>query len=83
MKTTHVNVSLAPRHTAILRRFRKSGRYQTNSDVVRAALQRLHETDWNPNAYPAGSLAHLYTQEINCEELQLNRVSSLKVDGDE
>lgn len=83
MKTISVNVSLAPSDTAILRRFRRSGRYQTNSEVVRAALQRLVETDWDPNAYPPGSVAHLYTPARNREELRLNQVSSLKVDADE
>ena len=83
MKTITVSVSLAPRDTAILRRFRRRGRYQTNSEVVRAALQRLEETDWDPDAYPPGSLVRLYTPARNREELQLNKVSSLKVDGDE
>ncbi len=83
MKSTTVSVSLAPRDTAILRRFRRSGRYQTNSEVLRAALHRLEETEWDPNTYPPGSLEHLYTPSRNRRELQLNKVSSLKVDGDE
>ena len=83
MKTITVRVSLAPRDTAILRRFRGSGRYQTNSEVVRAALLRLEETDWDPDAYPPGSLTCLYTPARNREELQLNKVSSLKMGGDE
>ena len=83
MKSTTVTVSLAPCYTAILRRFRQSGRYQTNSEVVRAALQRLEELEWNPNAYPPGSLTSLYTPGRNHEELELNKVSSLKVDHDE
>jgi len=83
MKTTSLNVSLPPRHTAIIRRFRKSGRYQSKSAVVRAALERLDEADWNPNAYPPGSLLYLYTQARNREESQLNKVSSLVVDHDD
>ncbi|MBI2950133.1 MAG: type II toxin-antitoxin system ParD family antitoxin [Verrucomicrobia bacterium] len=83
MKNTTVSVSLAPRYTAILRRLRRSGRYQTDSEVMRAALERLEETEWDPNAYPPGSLACLYTPARNREELQLNKVSSLKVERDE
>ena len=67
----------------ILRRFRRAGHYSSNSAVVRAALQRLAETDWDPNAYPPGSLQHLYTPARNREELELNKVSTLKVDHDE
>jgi hypothetical protein len=83
MKTMTLNVSLPPYYTAILRRFRKSGRYQSNGEVVRAALRHLAETEWEPNVYPPGSLTHLYTPAQNQEELILNKVSSLKVDDDD
>ena len=48
-----------------------------------AALQRLAETEWNPDAYPPGSLAHLYSPARNREERELNRVGSLRVEADE
>ena len=47
-----LNVSLTPCYRAIIRRFVKAGRYESDSEVVRAALQRLEETEWNPDAYP-------------------------------
>ena len=83
MKTMTLNVSLPPHHSEILRRFRKAGRFHTNREVVCAALQRLEETEWDPNAYPPGSLTHLYTPDRNREEVQLNKISSLRVDHDE
>ena len=83
MKTMTLSVLLPPRHTAIVRRLRKSGRFHSNREVVCAALQRLEETERNPDAYPPGSLTHLYTPARNREELELNRVSSLRVDHDE
>jgi Arc/MetJ-type ribon-helix-helix transcriptional regulator len=52
MKTMTLNVSLTPYYRAIIRRFLKAGRYESDSDVVRAALQRLEETEWDPDAYP-------------------------------
>jgi Arc/MetJ-type ribon-helix-helix transcriptional regulator len=83
MKTIVLNVSLPPHHSEIVRRFRKAGRFQSNREVVCAALQRLEEAEWDPDAYPPGSLTHLYTPARNAEELELNKVSSLQVDHDE
>ena len=37
------------------------------------------ETDLNPNAFPPGSLQHLYTDASNREEVELNKVSSLQL----
>jgi Arc/MetJ-type ribon-helix-helix transcriptional regulator len=78
-----LNVSLPPHHSEIVRRLRKAGRFHSNREVVCAALQRLEETEWDPDAYPPGSLTHLYTPARNREELALNKVSSLRVDHDE
>lgn len=83
MKTLTLTVALPPRHTAIVRRLRKSGRFQTNRELVCAALQRLEEVEWDPDAFPPGSLTHLYTAARNREELELNQVSSLRVEHDE
>ena len=46
-------------------------------------MQRLEETEWDPDAYPPGSLRHLYTPARNREERQLNKVSTLRVNHDE
>jgi len=83
VKTSTLNVSLTPRSTAIIRRLLKSGRYHSDSDVVRVALQRLAETEWDPDAYPAGALRHLYTSARNREERALNKACSLRVDHDD
>ncbi len=83
MKTVTLNVSLPTRYGTILRRLLKSGNYHSDSEVIGVALQRLAETEWNPNAYPAGSLSHLYTPARNREEAALNKVSSLLVDHDD
>jgi Arc/MetJ-type ribon-helix-helix transcriptional regulator len=83
MKTMTLKVSLPTRYGTILRRLLKAGHYQNDSEVVGAALLRLAETEWNPDAYPPGSLRHLYTPARNREELALNKVSSLRVDHDD
>ena len=83
MKTMTLNVSLPTRYGTILRRLLKGGNYQSDSEVISAALQRLAETEWNPDAYPPGSLRHLYTPARNREETAVNKVSSLRVDHDE
>ena len=78
MKTLILNVSLPARYSTILRRLLKSGHYQSDSEVIGAALQRLADTEWNPNAYPPGSVRHLYTPARNREERALNKVSTLR-----
>jgi putative addiction module CopG family antidote len=83
VKTLTLNISLTPHYNAIIRRFLKTGLYQSDSEVIRAALQRLAETEWNPNAYPPGSVRHLYSARRNREERALNKVSTLRVDHDE
>jgi Arc/MetJ-type ribon-helix-helix transcriptional regulator len=83
MKTMTLNVSLPTRYGTILRRLLKGGQYQNDSEVIGAALLRLAETEWNPDAYPKGSLKHLYTPARNREERTLNKVSSLRVDHDD
>ncbi len=49
----------------------ESGRYHNASEVVRAALSKLQETEGQ--TFPAGSLTHLYTQSENDDEGQLAR----------
>lgn len=83
MKTMTLNVSLPTRYGTILRRLLKSGQYHSDSEVIGAALQRMADIEWNPNAYPPGSIRHLYTPARNREERALNKVSSLRVDHDE
>ena len=83
MKTLTLNVSLPSRYGTMLRRLLRSGQYESDGDVIRAALQRLAETEWNPDAYPPGSLRHLYTSVRHREEKALNKVSSLRVDHDD
>jgi hypothetical protein len=83
MKTLTLNVSLPPRHTAIVRRLRQAGRFRNNRQLVCAALQRLEEVEWDPDPYPPGSLVHLYNPARNREEKALNRVCSLRVEADE
>ena len=82
MKTT-LSVSFPSRYAAKIRRLRKTGRYQSNGEVVRAALDQLEKSEWDPNAYPPGSLAHLYTPARNREELELNKVMHLRVDQED
>jgi len=83
MKTMTLSISLTPYYRSIIRRFLKAGRYESDNEVIRAALQRLEETEWDTDAYPPGSLRHLYTPASNREERQLNKVSTLRVDHDE
>ncbi|MBI3415604.1 MAG: hypothetical protein HY043_09850 [Verrucomicrobia bacterium] len=83
MKTSSLTISVSPAYAAIIRNFRKAGRYPTNAGVVHAALCRLQDTEWDPDAYPPGSLAHLYTPSRNREERMLNQVSTLMVNHDD
>ncbi|MSU61247.1 MAG: hypothetical protein EXS31_02440 [Pedosphaera sp.] len=83
MKTSSMTISVSPADAAIIRNFRQARRYPTNAGVVHAALRRLEDTEWDPDSYPPGSLAHLYTPSRNREELMLNKVSTLKVDHDD
>ena len=79
MKTSNLTISVSPSYAAIIRNFRKAGRYPTNAGVVHAALRRLQDVEWDPAPYPPGSLKHLYTPSRNREETLLNKVSTLMV----
>jgi antitoxin ParD1/3/4 len=61
-----MNVALTNHFEDFIQRLIHSGRYNNASEVVRAALRKLQETEGD--VYPAGSLKHLYTPEANREE---------------
>lgn len=68
---THMNVALTPHWEGFIRQLIESGRYNNASEVVRAALRKLQETEGE--IFPAGSLKHLYTKAGNDEESKLAR----------
>ena len=61
-----MNVALTNHWEGFIRQLIESGRYNNASEVVRAALRKLQETEGEN--FPAGSLKHLYTQDANAEE---------------
>lgn len=75
-----MNVALTPYYEKLIRRLIRGGRYNNASEVVRAGLRRLEESEAAPEVLPPGSLAHLYTAEANRTETQLVRASSLLVE---
>jgi len=80
MKTMTLNISLTPYYRAIIRRFLKAGRYESDSEVVGAALQRIEETESDPGAYRPGSLRRLYTPAAIAKNANSTKVSTLRVD---
>lgn len=64
-----MNVALTRHFEGFIRQLITSGRYNNASEVVRAALRKLQESEGD--IYPAGSLKHLYTAETNREEARL------------
>ena len=64
-----MNVALTTHWEGFIRQLIESGRYNNASEVVRAALRKLQETEGE--IFPAGSLKHLYTQAENNEESKL------------
>ena len=70
-----MNVALTNHWEGFIRQLIESGRYNNASEVVRAALRKLQETE-GENFLP-GSLKHLYTKSANDEEAKLAR--SLRV----
>jgi len=68
---SHMNVALTAHWEGFIRQLIESGRYNNASEVVRAALRKLQETEGE--IYPAGSLEHLYTKAENSEESRIAR----------
>ncbi len=64
-----MNVALTSHWEGFIRQLIDSGRYNNASEVVRAALRKLQDTEGE--IFPAGSLKHLYTQEANAAETKL------------
>jgi antitoxin ParD1/3/4 len=66
-----MNVALTRHFEGFIKQMVSSGRYNNASEVVRAALRKLQETEGE--IFPPGSLKHLYTAEHNREEIELAR----------
>jgi antitoxin ParD1/3/4 len=66
-----MNVALTNHFEGFIRQLITSGRYNNASEVVRAALRKLQESEGD--VYPVGSLKHLYTAEANRDESKLAR----------
>jgi putative addiction module CopG family antidote len=66
-----MNVALTTHWEGFIRQLIESGRYNSASEVVRAAMRKLQESEGE--SYPAGSLTHLYTKDANAEESTLAR----------
>ncbi|MGV3660670.1 MAG: type II toxin-antitoxin system ParD family antitoxin [Prosthecobacter sp.] len=66
-----MNVALTSHFEAFIKHLISSGRYNNASEVVRAALRKLQESEGE--TFPVGSLSHLYTAESNREEAKLAR----------
>ena len=77
-----MTVGLTKHYETLIERALETGRWRDASEVVRAALSQFEQEEL-PLDYPPGSLKHLYTRARKAEELQLNKVCSLRVDHDE
>jgi putative addiction module CopG family antidote len=66
-----MNVALTTHFEGFIKQLITTGRYNNASEVVRAALRKLQESEGD--VYPPGSLKHLYTAETNREETRLSR----------
>ena len=66
-----MNVALTTHFEGFIKQLINSGRYNNASEVVRAALRKLQESEGE--SFPPGSLAHLYTAEGNRDEARLAR----------
>lgn len=64
-----MNVALTSHFEGFIKQLISTGRYNNASEVVRAALRKLQESEGD--SYPPGSLAHLYTWESNRTEARL------------
>jgi putative addiction module CopG family antidote len=61
-----MNVALTDHFESFIKQLITSGRYNNASEVVRAALRKLQESEGEN--FPPGSLMHLYNAETNREE---------------
>ena len=66
-----MNVALTTHFEVFIKELINSGRYNNASEVVRAALRKLQESEGE--SFPPGSLVHLYTTESNRDESRLAR----------
>ena len=66
-----MNVALTSHFEGFIRQLVSSGRYNNASEVVRAALRKLQESEGEN--FPPGALKHLYTPEENRAETRLAR----------
>lgn len=66
-----MNVSLTNHFESFIKQLVASGRYNNSSEVVRAGLRKLQESEGEN--FPPGSLKHLYTAKRNREESKLMR----------
>jgi antitoxin ParD1/3/4 len=66
-----MNVALTSHFENFIKQLIASGRYNNASEVVRAGLRKLEETEGD--IYPPGSLKHLYTKKENALESKLAR----------
>ena len=66
-----MNVALTTHWERFIKQLITSGRYHNASEVVRAGLRQLADTEGE--IFPPGSLKHLYTREENAQETRLAR----------
>ena len=66
-----MNVALTNHREGLIRQLIDSGRYNNASEVVRAAVRKLQDTEGEN--FPPGSLQHLYTKAAIAEESKLAR----------
>ena len=64
-----MNVALTSHFEGFIKQLITTGRYNNASEVVRAALRKLQESEGDH--YPPGSLEHLYTAEASRAERKL------------
>lgn len=74
-----MNIDLTDRFKRLIASLIKSGRYNSASEVVRAGLRSLEETEV-PVLRP-GSLRHLYTSEANAAERKTARAGITTVEA--
>ena len=66
-----MNVALTDHWDRFIRQLITTGRYNNASEVVRAGLRQLAETEGE--VFPPGSLKHLYTRGENSREGRMAR----------